>query len=285
MDLITCKECGEQHRDDLWICPSCSCATSFPNVNAAARQREQDELQLRYQEVLNAAHVSGSAAIIAEFEQAIRKSEAVICRYFGELARLAYSDEEVYATYYQRIAGGVRIPGGDKWARLRAVADAILFGPQNMIHIRFAALSLNGSGLENYGDCSLSLKDSVIAHRASVFEENSVMFMPHHSVNAGNEYEVPLGYRALWRSRHLLAVAKLAKHITAATSPKEFVALLLTSAADPALDDFLEVHVWGVLTIRSLSKVTVRNWVLKPSDLQLKEIEEKLAQFQVILYT
>ena len=71
----------------------------------------------------------------------------------------------------------MKIPSSDSWNRLRAIADTILFGEQNKRRIRFAALSLDGVGLENYGDCSMTLKDSIIAHRATVFDENSVIFI------------------------------------------------------------------------------------------------------------
>jgi len=252
-------------------------------VNVANGQSERDALEIRYQAALTDAKSRGVTVTIDLFEQALAGSEAVICRYFGEVFRLSYSDDEICATFYQRVESGMRIPGGDKWDRLRAIADTNLFGERNKREVRFAALTLDGFGLENYGDCSLLLKTPMIAHRASVFVENSVIFMRYHNVQAGNDYTVPLGYKAPWLSRGSLAVAKLASKITATTTANEFRALLLKSGADTEKDHFVEVHVWGPITIRSFQKISVRRWVTEPSITQVKCLEEKLAQFNIAL--
>ena len=54
---------------------------------------------------------------------------------------------------------------------MRVFADDALF-PGYKEQIRFAALSLDGKGLSSYGECTLILRDHMIAHRASVLEGN-----------------------------------------------------------------------------------------------------------------
>ena len=276
-----CQECREPIREDQSICPHCGRPSLFPNVNIAERDTEQQALQSRYEAAQREILTNLTVAVATAFEQAVAGSEAVLCKYFGEATRLCYSDDEVYATFYQRVQSGIRIPGGDKWDRLRAIADTILFGEANKIQVRFGALTMDGFGLENYGDCSMVLKTEMIAHRATVFEENSVIFMQKNNIRGENGYAIPDGHRAKWASRQLLAISKLASQITTATKQNEFPALLLKSGADSGSDNFIEVHIWGPVTIRSFRKIAVRQWVTAPSAVDLNVFEEKLAQFGI----
>jgi hypothetical protein len=248
----------------------------------ANRLEEKAALATRYQSVIEEAPTRGTEAVLQAFESALANSEAVINRSLGELIRLAHSDSQIYATFYQRVQAGVIFPGGDKWDRLRALADTVLYGDKNKSEVRFAALTLNDFGLENYGECSLVLKRDMVAHRANVFEENSVLFMRRHEVQAKDDYAIPVGYRAGWAERGLLAVAKLGKAIAPDLLADDFNELVLKSGADGESDHFIEVHIWGPLTIRSFHRVTVRQWKSDPSTAQLKALEEKLTQFSIV---
>jgi hypothetical protein len=73
----------------------------------------------------------------------VESSRAIIARSLSEFLRLAMSDHEVYATYYQLVEAEVRIPGGGKWDGLRRLADDTLF-PGYKDQIRFGALTLRG---------------------------------------------------------------------------------------------------------------------------------------------
>jgi hypothetical protein len=97
-------------------------------------------------------------------------------------------------------------------------------------------LSLDGLGLSHYGDCALVLRESMIAHRASVFEENSSIFARRWGYEA-----LPPGYRAVWKNRGRVAVAKLADGIEVSSSEKDFPNLLLRCGAVPGEDHFVEV--------------------------------------------
>jgi hypothetical protein len=186
----------------------------------------------------------------------LKKSDAVIARSLNEVQRLATSDNEIYATYYQLIGGGVRSHTGDRWSILRALADDALF-PGYKENIRFACLTLSGTGLSNYGECSLVMREDMIAHRSSAFEENSTMFMRRHGIKVSESYNLPRGYRAPWEERHKLCVAKLHRRIKADTPPDTYSEILLAQGATTAEDDFVEVHIWGALTMRTVKQVTI----------------------------
>ncbi len=276
-----CKYCGETFWRSLTICPHCGQPSLFPNCEAAAEASQIQALQIRYDQAIADGKARGCEAEVLAFQNEVKSSEAVINRFFGEVCRLAYSDDEIYATFYQRIEGGMRVPGGGSWDRLRAMADTALFGDVNKREIRFGALTLDGFGLSHYGDCSIVLKTCMIEHRASVFTENTVIFMRNHNLQAANGYAIPDGYQAPWDARAIIAVAKMANEISPSTKPTDFPELLLRPGPSGSSDRFVEVHIWGSLTIRSVSKVTVKNWVMTPSGTELKVLEKNLARANV----
>ncbi|MFC5456830.1 hypothetical protein [Prosthecobacter fluviatilis] len=281
MSSISCPECTQPMRDDMERCPHCYRPCLYPNVTATRRQEEVEALNRRYDEAIALAVADGCEPMLRDFEKAVSSSEAVICRSFGELQRLSYSEDEIYATFYQRVDAGLRLAGGDAYDTLRSMADTALFGEQNKRHVRFASLTLNGRGMPHYGDCSLLLREEMIAHRTSVLEENSVMFMHRHNIGAGNDYKIPSGYRATWLERGRLAVAKTRHPKT--LHPSTFPTDLQRSGADERKDVFIEAHVWGSLTIRSIQQVRVTAWRgAPPSQAELEVVEQKLNQYGVI---
>jgi hypothetical protein len=170
----------------------------------------------------------------------------------------------------------MQLPENDRWNRLRGIADTILFGDLNKQQIRFAALSLDGLGLESYGDCSMTLRRDMIEHRATVFEENSVMFMKRHSINGVDDFTVPPGYRAVWHRRADLCLSKLSGSLDRASPTDQFARILLSTGAKPEDDDFVEVHIWGPITIRSFQHVSVRKWVTAPSGAEVSAVKSRL---------
>ena len=176
----------------------------------------------------------------------------------------------------------MRIPAGDPWDILRSVADTALFGERVKPEIRFAALTLDGEGLTNYGNCSIVLKEEMIAHRASVFHENSVLFMKHQNIRIEDVPNLPRGFRASWSERHRVCVAKLASQLSANTLATEFPQLLLKPGT-PETDEFVEVHVFGTLTVRSFERVIVRPKKRQPSKSQQQSLAIALAGANVPL--
>lgn len=137
------------------------------------------------------------------FAAALAGSKAVINCRLDELQRLASADWQLYASYYERLKGGVQAPYGDAWDKLRKVADSTLF-PFYEDKIHFAALSLDGIGAQSYGECSLVLREPMIAVRTSVFEDNSAVLL------GKRRQRLRPGFRAPWADRTKLCVAKLA---------------------------------------------------------------------------
>lgn len=213
-------------------------------------------LNARYQSALRRAKRRGALRAVEAFEVAAQGSKAVMARPYRELDRLASSNKELFSTYYNLVRSEVRLPHGNEWDELRAVADEELF-PGYREHIQFAALCLDGAGLPYYGDCSFVFRESMIAHRASVYEENWAAFLKKRALKkiAKPTYQPPPGHRATWIERAKLAVAKHGSEIAAAATPEQFVGILLGPGATPEEDRFIEVHIWGPMSIRTVETV------------------------------
>jgi len=170
--------------------------------------------------------------------------------------RLASSTRQLYGTYYQLIEAGLRLPDGDEWDVLRELADTVLF-PKYKQEMRFGALSLDGRGLPNYGECSIVLREEMIADRTSVFEENSALFVERHNIKISRKPNLPKGYRATWPDRAKLGVAKLYGRIDSTTTPDKYSRILLRAGATSERDDFIEVHIFGPMTVLTMEQVIV----------------------------
>ena len=230
---------------------------------------ERTALERRYKAALQQAESRGTRPAVEAFEAATRGTKAVMARPLRELDRLASSDKELFPTYYSLIQGEVRLPHGNEWDLLRALADTALFPGDKKENVRFAALSLDGSSLPHYGECSFVFKESMIAHRTSVYEENSAVFLKKHA------YTPPPGYRATWEERVKLAVAKLGGGIDAITSPSQLADALLGPGATPEEDRFIEVHIWGPMSIRTVERVSVTAPIKGPRSVR-KAIRDRL---------
>lgn len=196
----TCSHCGNLIPPSWVRCPHCARPGLFPNVRAAESKEESDALDARYTAATQKAAARGCVTQVQGFEGVAAGSRAVIARSVNEVLRLASDDKELYSTFYKLGKADVRLPSGEKWDSLREVAESALFTSYRE-EIRFAALSVDGIGLRNYGVCSLVLRDDMIAHRASVFEENCVLFMDHENIRMADADKLPLGRRATWQAR------------------------------------------------------------------------------------
>jgi len=238
-------------------------------VRAAEALVETEALAARYQTTLSQAPDETCRRALLAFEQLVANSTLVVSRSLMDVKRLADSEENRYTNHLNLVRAGVKLPGGDKWERLRRAAGTALF-PGYEDDIGFGALSLNGKGLPNYGPCAVVLKDEYIAHRSSVFECNSVTFMTTHRLEVTDP--IPPGYRATWSNRGRLAAAKLGGRITAGMDSDDAARLLLSPAANPEDDDLVEVHIWGGFTVRAIASVSI----LPPTDREGRMITRTL---------
>jgi hypothetical protein len=136
--------------------------------------------------------------------------------------------------------------------RQRRATEGLLFGVYGE-QIRYAALSLEQKGLHSYGRCCIALADVTMQHFATVMEENSYDFVANHRILPQDN--IPLGYRASWTDRHLLATAKLAAKITA--NEQDLSELLLSCDGNRDNDKFMEVHIYGAFDNQSIVKISI----------------------------
>lgn len=276
-----CPDCGNDFVVSADKCPHCGRPGHYPNVYAAEAADETAAIQRRYQAAKADAATRGATSAVNSFETAAGAARVVIARPEGELQRLITSDQQLYATYYQLLNSGVMHPTGSEWDLLRRLADELIFTGYRE-QIRFGALSLDGVGVINYGDCFIVLRTDMIAHRSSVFEENSALFMEHHDIKVSRAHGLPLGYRATWEQRVKLCVAKLAAKIDAATRAGTYSTLLLRQGATSADDDFVEVHIYGQMTIRTVEEVVFSPRLKRrPRQIVSKANRARLAKFGV----
>jgi hypothetical protein len=240
----------------------------FPNVDIANDDAEVHALEARYEQECAKAEALAKCDALEKLETCVRQSVACKAMPRWELDRLISSDTATAATYYQQIQGRCRIPDDNQWDRLRRIADAAFFQSASE-DIQFAALSTNGRWLQNYGDGAVFFKDAMIAHRATVFETNTAQWFAENNGIS----EIPPGYRATWGKRSTLATAKLAG--AACHDCSDIDSLLLSGGESTASDQFIEVHICGSYTIRSVNGVVVRAGAF--GDLGLAAAKERAA--------
>ena len=241
-----------------------------------AAQAESRALDRRYRDALAEAGARGADQVVRQFEAAVGTSKAVIARPLRDIERLASSDRELYPTFYGLTRAEVRASFGDKWDILRRVADAALF-PGYEEHIRFAALSLDGLGPGEFGNCFLVLREDMIAHRASAFDDNSASFVERH------HHPVPEGFRSTWEERSKLCTATHAKDLRPGMGDAEFPSILLRQTAGSEESGFVEVHVYGPLSVRSVDRVILRKGRSQPRKAVILELRNRLTKAGVSL--
>jgi len=277
-----CPECSFEFALSESRCIHCGRPSYFPNVEAASTPEELAALGARYDSVKDLCVTRGTTTQLESLERVAKGTRAVIARQFREVERLAGNEREIYATYYQLIEGGTRQSDTNRWDPLRRVADAAFF-PGYEEQIRFASLCLEPAGLRNYGEAHFALREAMIAHRTSVLEENSVTFLKHHDVRMADADQLPAGYRAPWTDRHRLVAAKLGAMLTPTMREADFASLLLRPGSSTADDDFVEVHLCGPLTIRTIEHVVLfpSQEKIKRSKNQERLLKEKLERYGV----
>jgi hypothetical protein len=233
-------DCSEPLPDHVRYCVVCGADAKVPNVRAASRDSEISALDQRIKQSEQDALARGCLEVLNDFRKAVAHSSGVVCRPLGTISELLSSDNMLFATFYQSVHADARLPEDNEWDRIRQAVDSLLF-PYYYDQMRFATLSIDGSGVTGYGEYCVVLKDAAIRDRATVFEENTLLFVKHHRIVAGDP--VPLGFRAIWANRDRLAAAKLAAKLTPATKPDDYQSILINGTDRDA--DFVEVNIYG----------------------------------------
>lgn len=141
LSVVACGFCGFDVPTSNDRCPHCARPSLFPNVTQAKDPVQMDALERRYQAAFRGIDPA-VGPVFKGFENTVaNQSEAVITRYATELFRLAASEKELYASFYDLLSSGVRMPSEGFWDTVREAVDSKLFNYYKR-HIRFAALSL-----------------------------------------------------------------------------------------------------------------------------------------------
>lgn len=272
MECNTCEKDVSRH---YVICPHCEAHLGYPNIRAAQDPDEQAALDKRYQLAHDEVSSRSCEDVLDQFEDAIRRSKAVISRSWGVVMSMFDADNDLFKTYYSRIDDQTLRPKDSYFDRARLAVDATFF-PYFHKRIHFAALSLNGRGLSSYGDCSFVLRDKSISHRTSVFEENTLVFCEKQSIPVGQE--PPIGYRATWDERYRLSAAKLHDKIHPHTTLADFPNILLKNVGGTGTDEFIEVHTYGNLDFTAVERFVAPKPKLKEDKVLSKRIKRKLRE-------
>jgi hypothetical protein len=235
-----CGKCGSVVSLRLRDCPVCNTPSGFPNVKVADSAQEVGALTTRYENAKASAKARGVTAEVLSFEVAVAtSSEAVMNRSLGALSTWINGQSELFYSFWHQVRYQGREPSETEWDKQRGAAEAAI-NPYYYEDLNFAALTLDGRGMSYYGPYSVILKSPVIEDRASVFDSNPFGFLKTHHVVFGQA--TPLGYRASWKQRGRLAVAKLQPAITPG---QNFADVLMEPRRSEADCDFVEVHVFG----------------------------------------
>lgn len=253
---VVCPICNSEVPPHVRLCQVCSTDNGYPNVRIASDPEEVAALDARYQGVLQDARARGYIEQIIEFENMVRaRSKAVISRSYRQSLRTMLAEEPVLLTYYLDVDLQMRNPEDNEWDLGRESVDTTLF-PGYHKNVHFAVLSPASSGSGYYGAVSMVLRDEIIRNRASVFEMNSRRWIDMSGLAS---QALPLGYRAEWGNRHILAVAKVGAEIGRhdKITEDQYCSLLLSSS-DAAESDFIEVHIYQPLHLGAVELVLLR---------------------------
>lgn len=174
-------------------------------------------------------------------------------RSLGSLHSWLNEANALFLTFHQQLRSGARFAGDDVWDQQRISAENTV-NPVYYEQLSYAALSLDRTGLTHYGQYAVTLKDNLIAHRSSVFEENPFNFCHRHNIISGQP--APLGYRATWDDRPHLAVAKLGGKIGTGALPPSFPEVLMEPRRNDPNCDYIEVHVFGPIHSAAIDHVS-----------------------------
>jgi len=270
---MSCLACGLEVPSYARSCPSCGKDCGFPNVRSADAQDEVARLQSR----VDAAHVSAKARgcfdELIEFGENVKTSKAVISRPLAKIHELLSNERTSYVSFQKEVNSGARQAEDNEFDKVRKQYEEALF-PHFSAEIIFALLSLTEAGMVGYGTHTMTLKDKMIGHRSTVFEENPHNFVEKHGIVLNQP--IPPGYRASWGSRHDLAMAKLHSRIDSATEKAHHANIIATDNGGSGNSDWIEVHIYGSINRNAIENVSGPKPKLKADQVIWQSIQETL---------
>lgn len=255
--MTSCPKCHVDAPDQVRYCPSCRFDLGAPNVRAAETNDERAALSSRVDGVLSAARAEKRLTAVMSFRHAVDRDSRVIVNMPPSFARSLVEDRrKVYANYEKLVGEELRTPAIGPDDRRRYAVDGWFFGSFGA-RIGFGVLSLSNEGLRTYGDVACQLRSESVDNRTSFLENNSYRFAEIHNIRL-IDTSIPLGYRASWKLRADLAVAKIGDRITSGMARKDWESLLVDSdSQNRENDEFIEAHIYDGFTADSIEAIQV----------------------------
>ena len=246
---IACPNCNTANVFNNLSCKYCGAPLGAPNVNAARTSDESTALEARYQQGLKL----NNSKKLRDFENTVATDSVVLKNVELDMLRNWVMDPHPCYPYQEAVKRGIAVAKQPENDITRAMVDAALFGSYGY-NINFAALAINHIGLVSYGAFSIKLARARIENMASLLEENSYDFVEKASNTVMNP-QLPKGFISDWQNKHKLVVAKLHPEVTDVTLSENFARILLHSNSNRWEDRFVEVHIWGALTVDAIESV------------------------------
>jgi hypothetical protein len=250
---VNCENCGAIVPQEARECPVCSVDVGYPNVRYAERPEEREALKFRVDSARSSAAARGALQQLNDFAADVGKSFAVMNRSIGFLHSWLNSGNPFLLTFHQQVRAGMRVREQNAFDHQRTAAENTI-SPSFFEDVSFSSLSLDNTGLTYYGAYCVRLKEAIIRHRASVFEENPFVFCRKHAIISG--HAAPEGYRATWDERSELAISKLVGKVNSETTHAESADILMEQNRNDANCDFIETHIYGKLHHNAIEHVT-----------------------------
>jgi hypothetical protein len=271
--LFKCKNCGHDVPHSERVCPVCNQDVGYPNVRYAERSDEVASLEARVEAAFASARVRGTEPETAAFLLRAGASKAIMNRRLEVLHSWLNDSNPLFISFHQQVRSGARLADDTPWDQQRTSAENTI-NPNYFSNLSFGALSLDAVGMEYYGPYCVALRDDLIAHRTTVFEENPFEFNRKHSVISGQM--PPPGYRAPWMQRGKLAVSKLGVKILSGMTDADFSDVLLEPRRTKSDCDFIEVHVYGPIHHAAIEHVSGPVPKARADNVIWKDVKRKL---------
>lgn len=255
---VSCEFCSVAFSIARTACPHCGRPQRFPNVMAARDVRHTAALQQQYDSARDSVRGKLDREF-ADLERDASGAQAVLSARPEKLEPLIQRNNGILPNYWDLQDLSSTSPDGNSgpdWHNLRQKAEIELVeSAEHRERLHYAALSLDGTGLPNYGECAIVLRESMIAHRATVYRTNSAV-----EVSQRIGATLHPGGLAKWEDRGRLAATKLVDQLRPGMAEPEFQELLLRPGKpeNKGLDDVLvEVLIFGELTMHSFAGISI----------------------------
>lgn len=255
-DICPNAECREPLHFFDEKCELCGESVPSPTQRQLMCVEEKQALDDLYQQAKSKANKAGCEAEFLQLEQVVAESSHAVINFEPlTLASILKNNSIGITNYHMQVESQTRKPFSRKDDIKRTKVDAACFGSFSK-KIIFAALSVNNEGLHSYGCCCATIKDVTMGKRATLLWENSFNFVENHNLTVADE-EFPIGYRATWCDRQKLVMAKVVDKLITNPNYSEAQQLIMFCEGNRFTDEFVEVHVYGVVIIGAISVITL----------------------------